>query len=354
MKYRSYMVTFVLKFSITPTMNKKVKLGQFFTKKDIWLKEQIRNFIIASNQSIAYDPFAGEGDMLAIATQFGFRRTIGLDIDEKLSWEVNDSLKKIPHFDNAIIITNPPYIAKQSASRKNIDLSLYFDNSVYDDIYMIAIDKMLEAQSYVVAIIPESFINSNYKQKNLLHSITILEENPFEDTENPVCVVCFDSIKKEFDKIKVFSGNTYLNNLAYFENLRLEPINNIRISFNDKSGWLALRATDSSNGKDLIHFSLKQDMDYDWENNIRISSRHISLLDLDIKEENRPNFISLANEIILRLRKDSSDVIFTPFKGNTKYGKRRRRLDFRMARAIIERAYEKLNGRDSHEQLRLL
>ena len=167
-------------------------------------------------------------------------------------------------------------------------------------------------------------------------------------------IVCFDSIKKEFDKIKVFSGNTYLNNLAYFENLRLEPINNIRISFNDKSGWLALRATDSSNGKDLIHFSLKQDMDYDWENNIRISSRHISLLDLDIKEENRPNFISLANEIILRLRKDSSDVIFTPFKGNTKYGKRRRRLDFRMARAIIERAYEKLNGRNSHEQLRLL
>ena len=36
---------------------------------------------------------------------------------------------------------------------------------------------------------------------------------------------------------------------------------------------------------------------------------------------------------------DTSDVIFTPFKGNTKFGKRRRRLDFRLARAILEKAY---------------
>ena len=212
---------------------------------------------------------------------------------------------------------------------------------------------MLEAQKYIVAIVPESFINSNYKQKNLLHSITILEENPFEDTENPVCVVCFDGRKKDFSEIKVFSGSRYLNNLAYFEHLRLEPDNSVDVSFNDKNGWLALRATDSSNGIDLIHFSLKEEMDYDWENNIRVSSRHISLLNLNIEKERRLSFISLANEIIYTLRKDSSDVIFTPFKGNTKYGKRRRRLDFRMARAIIERAYIKMNGKRVNEQLRL-
>ena len=162
-------------------MSKKIKLGQFFTKKEIWLKSQIYDFIKASKQMIAYDPFAGEGNLLSIASKFGFFKEIkGLDIDENLHWKINDSLKKIPHYDNAIIITNPPYIAKQSASRKNIDLSLYFNSSTYDDIYLIALDRMLEAQRYVVAIVPESFINSNYRQKNLLFSITILEENPFE------------------------------------------------------------------------------------------------------------------------------------------------------------------------------
>ena len=53
-----------------------------------------------------------------------FRSLLGLDIDETLDWEVNDSLINIPTFKGAIIITNPPYIAKQSASRKKIDLSL--------------------------------------------------------------------------------------------------------------------------------------------------------------------------------------------------------------------------------------
>lgn len=331
---------------------KKVALGQFFTKKNLWLKRQIRDFIKSSNMSIAYDPFAGAGDLLTVASNLGFRITRGLDIDENLLWDINDSLKEIPHCNDSIIITNPPYIAKQSASRKNIDLSEYFNGSVYDDIYLIALDKMLEAQNYIVAIIPESFINSNYKQKNLVHSITILEENPFEDTENPVCVVCFDGKKKSFDEIKVFSGDKYLNTLAYFENLRLEPKNIVKISFNDKKGWLAMRATDSSNGIDLIHFSLKKDMDYDWEKNIRVSSRHISLLNIDIEESERNNFISIANNIINDLRKESLDVIFTPFKGNTKFGKRRRRLDFRMARAILEKAYIQIKGMDLNEQLR--
>lgn len=331
---------------------KKIKLGQFFTKKNLWLKNQVQEFIKSSNTTIAYDPFAGVGDLLSASLQLGFKKTIGLDIDDKLAWNINDSLKKIPHYDNAIIITNPPYIAKQSASRKNLDLSTYFNESNYDDVYLIALDKMIEAQDYIVAIIPESFINSNYKQKNLINSITILEENPFEDTENPVCVVCFDGKRKSFDQIKVFRGNDYLNTLEYFENLRLEPNNNIKVSFNDKNGWLALRATDSSNGTDIIHFSLKNDMKYDWENRIKISSRHISLLNVDISENDRTHFISIANEMIYNLRKSTSDVILTPFKGNTKQGKRRRRLDFKQARAIIEYAYAKMKGTDTYEQLR--
>ena len=69
---------------------------------------------------------------------------------------------------------------------------------------------MLKAQDDVVAIIPESFINSNYKQKERLKSITILEENPFKDTENPVCVACFDGKKKEFDKIDIYKNDKYI------------------------------------------------------------------------------------------------------------------------------------------------
>ena len=97
----------------------KVTKGQYYTKAQLWLKPQVLSFIQNSGCSIAYDPFAGEGDMINIACLYGIERIKGLDIDKKL-WEFNDSLINIPHIDNAIIITNPPYLTNYSASRKKI------------------------------------------------------------------------------------------------------------------------------------------------------------------------------------------------------------------------------------------
>jgi hypothetical protein len=331
--------------------NKKVKLGQFFTKEKLWLKPQIVDFIKKSNCKMAYDPYAGGGDLLKASVDvLGFKETKGLDIDSTLKWEINDSLVKIPHIDNAIIITNPPYIAKQSASRKKIDLSKYFNSSLYDDVYLIALDKMLEAQKQVVAIIPESFINSSYKQKNKINSITILEENPFEDTENPVCVVCFDSIIKDYEHIKIYKNDEYINNLKEIQDLRLEPNNNIKITFNTLDGWLGLRAIDSTDDKTFINFDFRENFDYDWDNNIKVSSRHLSLINIDVNHERRQEFINRCNDIINQIRHDSADILLTPFKGNTKKGMRRRRLDFRLARAIMEKAYYEMKGEDKYGQ----
>lgn len=131
-------------FEGTNEDNKKIKLGQFFTKESLWLKPQVKEFIENTGCSIAYDPYAGEGDLLNVAKMtLNFDEIKGLDIDQNLKWEINDSLIFIPHIDDAIIITNPPYIAKQSASRKKIDMSKYFNNSIYDDVYLIALEKMI-------------------------------------------------------------------------------------------------------------------------------------------------------------------------------------------------------------------
>lgn len=324
-------------------MDKKIKLGQFNTKSDIWLKPQIQDFIINSNCKIAYDPFAGLGDLLKVAREkLSFKDIIGLDIDKELNWKINDSLINIPHYENAIIITNPPYIAKQSASRKKIDLSNYFKKTEYDDIYLLALDKMLLAQEYVVAIIPESFINSNYKQKNRLVSITIIEENPFEDTENPICIACFDNKIKSYKEIKIYKNKTLINNLENIYKIRTNPKNNIKIVFNDKNGWLGLRAVDGTDDIKKINFDFKENIKYDWNNKIKVSSRHFSLINIDISLEKRDSFIKECNSLLNEIRSNSSDLLLTPFKGNTKNGVRRRRLDFKLARSIMENAYNKV------------
>ena len=192
--------------------DKKVTLGQFFTKETLWLKPQIKKFIKSSKCSKVYDPFAGAGDLLdAVEKNCGIENKIGLDIDRKLNWEYNDSLINIPSIEDAILVTNPPYISNYSASRKGIidKLDKYFKRTEYDDVYFLALDNMIKAQKYVVAIVPETFINSNYKQKNKLHSITVLEDNPFTDTENPVVVLCFDGIEKKYSNIKIYKNTLY-------------------------------------------------------------------------------------------------------------------------------------------------
>lgn len=321
--------------------NKKVQLGQFFTSKALWLKPQVLSFIQSSNCSIVYDPFAGAGDLLKALEPY-FDKKIGLDIDRNLKWKINDSLINIPHINNAIIVTNPPFIAKQSASRKNIDLSKYFQQTKYNDIYMMALDKMLAAQEFVISIIPESFINSNYMQKARLNNITILEENPFLDTENPVCVACFDGRVKPFTEIKIYKNNNYINTLQNIEKLRPIVHKKNSIVFNDKRGWLGLRAIDSTDGKRKICFDFKENISYDWKTKIKVSSRHFSLIDVDVPYNKRKTFVKKLNINLNKLRKKSDDILLTPFKGNTKEGKRRRRLDFNTARALIENTILKM------------
>lgn len=321
----------------------KIVFGQFFTKESVWLREHIKEFILNSGTDIAYDPFAGAGDLLVVAQRLGYKNTKGLDVDENLNWEINDSLVHIPNIENAIIITNPPYFSNYSAARKKVDRDLkkYFIDSDYDDLYLIALDKMLMAQKYVVAIIPETFINSNFKQKQKLYSLTVLEDNPFTDTDTPVLVACFDSKIKPLDEVKIYKNDNYINTLGVIERMRLVPKKNVDMVFNDIQGWLGVRCVDTTSPDEMLRFDFKENIDYDWDNGIKETSRLLTLISIDVPNERREAFIAECNRILNYTRTDTSDIILSPFKGNMKNGRRRRRLDYSTCRAIVEKAYYK-------------
>ena len=342
------------------TSNKKTVLGQFFTKDKLWLKPQIIDFIQSSGCDTVFDPFAGAGHLLNATDMLGFTQKIGLDIDGSLGWQKNDSLLSIPHInEHTLIITNPPYLSNYSASRKGImeNVKKYFDKTDYDDLYLLSLENMLKSQRFIVAIIPETFINSNFKDKQYLHSITILEENPFDDTDTPVIVACFDGISKPLSKVSVYKNDVRVNDLGAIEQMRLTPKNKVSMTFNDRNGWLAVRCVDTTNPKDMIRFAFAKDIQYNWNRGIKVSSRLLTLINLDVPLEKRDAFISQCNKILYQLRKDTDDVIFSPFKGNMKNGRRRRRLDFKTCRAIIEMAYANIiNTKEKYsndEQLRL-
>lgn len=327
-------------------LSTKRQLGQYFTRQQTWLRPQVVAFIKSVGAKIIYDPFAGNGDLLKIADVLGIRKTVGLDIDPRLGWEINDSLVNIPRIEDSIIITNPPYLANYSAKRKNIfeEVSRYFISTNYDDLYQIALEKCLESGSGVI-IIPETFINSSFS-KDRLNSITILEENPFEDTENPVCVVCFDGKRKLPSDIQIYKNDSPIGSLEYFENLRLKPLNSIPLRFNDINGPLALRAVDTTDPKKPIAFMRKEMLDYDLAG-IKHSSRLITIVQTDFSHKDLDALIEHSNTLLADYRERTKDVLLSPFKGNTKDGLRRRRLDYSTARAILETASEAVMPRNT-------
>jgi len=329
---------------IVDTINKKRSLGQFFTKNDFWLQKHILEFIKSTNSKIAVDPFAGNGDLLRVAKSIGFKKTIGFDIDESRLWKINDSLLGIPQIKNSIIITNPPYLTNYSAKRKGIyeNVAKYFANCHYDDLYQLAMEKCLE-NDFGVMIIPETFINSNFP-KNRLVSITIIEDQLFADTENPVCVICFDGKNKSYDKIKVYKNSIFLGDLEHFEQMRKIPRKNISIKFNTPAGQIALRAVDTTDPKRPISFMRTDEIDYDVAN-VKHSSRLITFIELNIEDNLIEDLIKLSNDLLTDFRGKSNDVLLSPFKGNKKNGERRRRLDYSTARAILENACEVVDPR---------
>ena len=324
---------------------KKKVLGQFFTEGSSWLCPQVSEFISSSGMHTAYDPFAGSGCLLEASGSLpGITGIAGLDIDPSLGWPINDSLERIPPMNGAIIVTNPPYLTNYSAARKKIlpQVQKYFDMTDYDDLYLLALDRMLDACSHVVAIVPETVINSPYARKDRLVSITVLEDNPFTDTDTPVAVLCFDGVQKGMESVKVYRDGEYLDTLGNIEACRMEPSGDTGMTFNSPDGWLAVRCVDSSSEERMLEFTLKEDMDYDWDGGIKVSSRLMTLVDIDVPVASRAEFIGKCNGILQELRENSHDVILSPFKGNMKSGRRRRRLDYRTCRAIIEKAAKEI------------
>lgn len=320
---------------------KKTDLGQFNTKLDVWLKPQVEAFIRMSQHSHGLDPFAGDGDLIKVMAALGLNKVRGLDIDSKLDWEINDSLVDIPYYENTIVVTNPPYYARVSASRKNSSCLKYFGEDAITDLYQIAIKKVLEKYKEAVFIIPETyFLTESMFFKEDLCLITVLEDNPFYDTDCPVCVACFQ--KGELFQQPFY--DIYKNDEFLFNSEQLETILSnyilktelLNVSFNDPNGNIGLRGVDGTNPNEKIKFCLPEELNYNVDK-IKVSSRAITILNVRGYFD-RLDLIEKANFYLNELRDETKDVIFAPFKGNNKAGKRRRRLDFYWAKKILNKA----------------
>jgi hypothetical protein len=310
-------------------MTKKKSLGQYFTKNQLWLDDLTINFLGEYDRVV--DPFAGDGDLLKL-----FPNTLGYDIDPTLNWQINDSLLSIPKGDGGdVCVTNPPYLAKNWAvRRKLVDTYRYFEAlPEYDDLYQLAIKQCLLSFDKVVAIVPETYISASHF-KDRLSFVNIIEGEMFSDTQCPVLVAAWDKVSTP--DFEVYKNSSFVANWQQIvATLPAVQVDQTEMKFNDPDGDLGIICFDNTTEKSIrfCHGAIVP----------RSEIKHTSRLKTRIAMGNvSDDLIVECNRILASVRETSSDIIMSPWRGNMKTGERRRRLDFALARRIINLAVNNL------------
>lgn len=303
-------------------MQNKRALGQYFTRYNPFsltpFQEWVKNTDIENN--IILEPFAGENSLIQFLIDNNLcKRYMSFDIEPKANdVHFRDTLKDFPAGYN-ICVTNPPWLAKNSATKMKVP----FYAGEYDDLYKYSLSKCLESCKQVVAIIPEAFIRTGLFSDRLDTFIS-LTSNAFEDTTHPVGMALFN--EKSTKDIKIYRDNIFIGNLSEIEKKRPPYSNNENIIFNEQKGNLGLIALDNCK-EPSIRFCKTEELE-GYE--VKKHGRHITILDIPFKPK-----IKDYNFVINLFREQTQDVLMTSYRGIRKDGFYRRRLDWQLAKDII-------------------
>ena len=213
----------------------KRELGQYFTTYNPFQNSGFLNWAYECDLSktTILEPFAGSNNLINMLQDMGLCTDFkSFDIEPKNKFvKRRDTLKNFPK-GFKVCITNPPYLAQNSAKRRNLE----FPNIIYDDLYKYSLEKCLENCDYVGAIIPASFFNANIFRERLSHYI-LLNSKMFNDTEHPVCLALF---KKSSEDVDLYNDNKYLGKLSDLKKKLPKSNINMDIRFNIPNGNLGL------------------------------------------------------------------------------------------------------------------
>lgn len=325
-------------------INKKTK-GQYFTINNPFEHKAFKKWYetYVGFDEIILEPFAGSNHIPYLCKKINIINNWhcfdiepqDVNLTPEFDITFQDTIKDFPNGYNTVI-TNPPYLAKVSASR----LKLEYPDTHYEDLYMLCLDKMLTNCENVAVIIPESFITSGYFIDRL-YCVISLNFPMFDDTDCPVCLALFTKNGAENNCFEIYVGDTLISTYCDLKTFSLKEYENYykKWKFNDPQGNIGVKCVDNQS-KDDIYFHHGDKIE---PSKIKISSRafsRISGLPIDI---NIDEFILTCNNIINEYRNNTKDVFMTSFKGLRKDGVYRRRIDFKTLRCIMNYALKKLS-----------
>ena len=320
-------------------MDKKRANGRYYTRGNPFQLEPFQRWAKDSNfeQQIALEPFAGAKDIpqLINSAHLQCQDWAFYDIEPGAKEVVqHDTLADFPKGFN-VCITNPPWLARNSATRRGLPFP---EATNYDDLYKYALEQCLMHCPWVAAIIPEAFIRSGLFLHRLCDFISLVpqtqngtsQENKstgymFDDTEHPVGLALFAPHGTQ--DVRMWRNNQLLGKLSELRRHLPTPSRNRSIVFNEAKGNLGLIAIDNTVSAS-IRFCQPAEL---GEYKVRTHCRSITKIGVPWRVD-----IDLLNARLVEIREKTHDVFLTAFKGLRRDGHYRRRLDWALARAIVD------------------
>ncbi len=322
-------------------MDKKRANGRYYTRGNPFQLEPFKRWTKKLNleQQTVLEPFAGAKDIpqLIDSAHLGCRDWAFYDIEPAAKGILRrDTLIDFPKGFN-VCITNPPWLARNSATRRGLPFP---EATNYDDLYKYALEQCLTHCEWVAAIIPEAFIRCGLFLDRLHDFISLVPQTQnrtmqdnksrntrymFDDTEHPVGLALF--APHGTSGVRVWRNNQLLGKLSELRK-HLPPVSSNRsIVFNEPQGNLGLIAIDNTVSAS-IRFCPPAEL---GEYKVRTQCRSITKIGVPWRVD-----IDMLNTTLATIREKTHDVFLTAFKGLRRDGYYRRRLDWALARAIVD------------------
>jgi len=305
---------------------KKRQDGRYYTEGNPFVLNPFLDWAesISLNHKKVLEPFAGANNIIRALQSVGYAKNFS-------SYDILPSDPDVLYMNTIsdfpmgydVCITNPPWLAKNSAHRRGLE----YPETTYDDLYKHTLKLCLDNCANVAALVPATFLQSRLFLDRLNTVIFLHDRGMFSDTENPVCLTLFKEKSKD---VEIFFDNKHVGRLSELNKMLPSPtLSNKDIVFNDPNGKLGFIAFDNTREPSIKFCSGEELSNY----NIGFSSRMITRIGGDFG--NVSKLVNNLNNRLAEFRNSTSDVFLTPFKGLRKDGMYRRRMDYGLARDFI-------------------
>lgn len=297
------------------------------------------------------EPFVGGEDLVQL---FPNHQWETYDIDPATNAQhYQDTLLNPPNYQGKWVITNPPFLAKNKASNKQI-----FDAYNVDDLYKAFLVSMLECEGGII-IVPTNFLSDERTadvRKKFFNRFEILELNiftvpVFKTTTYSVCSFAFRRAQLQSErkiKCNVMPANNSYDIILYeCHNYRLggDIVNTIE-SHKNYFGRLTsttpaskfitnikLYGLDTRNER--IHVAFEEP--YVGKQTDRVYATFVC--DMDIPEDVQKKMVELFNEKFEQFRLDTFDLALTNYRDYN-----RKRVGFEFVYRFLSMIYDEINA----------